>query len=121
MAGPFAITTDADGIVSVVASGFWSPADLEGHFGELTKAVDAARARFGIARVLVDLRGSSVQSREIFDRLRDATSAIYDANDRIAIVAESALLTLQMRRLDAKAGRGAFADLAEARGWLLSA
>lgn len=121
MAGPFAIATDAEGVVSVVASGFWSPADLEGHLGALKAAVDAARARFGVARVLVDLRASSVQSQEIFDRLREATSVIYGADDRIAIVAESALLTMQMRRLDAKAGRGAFADTAEARAWLLSA
>lgn len=120
MAGPFAIATDEDGVVSVVASGFWSPADLEGHFGELAKAVDAARARLGVARVLVDLRASSVQSQEIFDRLREATSVIYAAEDRIAIVAESTLLTMQMRRLDAKAGRAAFADVDEARGWLLS-
>lgn len=112
---------DEAGIVGVVASGFWSPADLEGHLGDLKAAVDAARARHGIARVLVDLRVSSVQSREIFDRLREATSAIYGADDRIAIVAESALLTLQMRRLDAKAGRAAFADVGEARAWLLSA
>ena len=121
MAGPFATTTDEQGIVSVIASGFWSPADLEGHFGDLKAAVDAARARHGVARVMVDLRASSVQSREIFDRLREATSAIYGAEDRIAIVAESALLTLQMRRLDAKAGRAAFADVGEARAWLLSA
>lgn len=121
MAGPFATTTDKDGIVYVVASGFWSPADLEGHFGALKAAVEVAQGRFGIARVLVDLRASSVQSQEVFDRLRDATSTIYGADDRIAIVAESALLTLQMRRLDAKAGRGVFANIDEARAWLLAA
>ena len=121
MAGPFAISTDEHGIVGVVATGFWSPADLQGHFGELKKAIDAARARIGIARVLVDLRASSVQSKDIFERCGEATSAIYDAEDRIAIVAESTLLTMQMRRLDAAAGRAAFTDPAEARGWLLSA
>lgn len=66
------------------------------------------------------LRVSSVQSQEIFDRLREAAGTIYGADDRIAIVAESTLLTMQMRRLDAKAGRAAFADIEEARGWLLS-
>lgn len=66
------------------------------------------------------LRASSVQSQEIFDRLREAASTIFGADDRIAIVAESTLLTMQMRRLDAKAGRAAFADIEEVRGWLLS-
>ena len=121
MAGPFATAIDEDGIISVVARGFWSPADLERHFGELTTAVEAARGRSGMARVLVDLRASSVQSQEIFDRLREATSTIYGADDRVAIVAESTLLTMQMRRLDAKAGRAAFTDASEARSWLLSA
>ncbi|HMO74960.1 MAG TPA: STAS/SEC14 domain-containing protein [Sphingopyxis sp.] len=121
MVAPFVIETDETGVISVVASGFWSADDLEGHFVDLKTAVEAARARFGVVRVLVDLRASRVQSQEVFDRLREATSATYGERDRIAIVAESTLLTMQMRRLDAKAGRAAFADVRTARDWLLSA
>lgn len=120
MKASFAIATDEAGIVSVVASGFWSADDLEGHFADLKTAVERARAQFGQVRVLVDLRASQVQSQEVFHQLRDRTGAIYRERDRIAIVAESTLLTMQMRRLDARAARAAFADAAAARDWLLS-
>lgn len=121
MTAPFATTTDAAGIVSVFASGFWSADDLESHFADLRTAVKEVRERFGIARVLVDLRASQVQSQEVFNQLREVTGAIYRDRDRIAIVAGSTLLKMQMRRLDARAGRAAFADPASARDWLLSA
>lgn len=116
----FTITIDESGIVNVAAVGFWSPGDIEGHFADLKKATETARMRFGMVRVLVDLRASRVQSQEIFDRLRMNASALYAAEDRVAIVAQSALLTIQMRRLDNKAGRALFSTDAAARDWLLS-
>src|SRR3546814_1751860 len=121
MTAPVTITKDAAGIVSVVASGFWSANELEIHFTDLRTAVKEAREQFGVVRVLVDLRESQVQSQDVFNELREMTGAIYGERDRIAIVAGSMLLTMQMRRLDARAGRAAFADTAAARDWLLSA
>src|SRR3546814_16532217 len=105
MTAPFTITKDAAGIVSVVASGFWSANELEIHFTDLRTAVQEAREQFGVVRVLVDLRESQVQSKDGLNEISALTGASYGESERIEIVAGTMLLRSQKLRRDAQIGR----------------
>ena len=57
-----------------------------------------ARLRFGRVRVLADLRNSPVRTQEAAERLRMGNLALYRSGDRVALIVESSLLKMQLRR-----------------------
>jgi hypothetical protein len=106
------------GVIRTDVRGFWQTADAAAYFDHLARFINAARRRFGAAKVLVNRRENSVQSAEVAELMRAANARLYRPTDRLAIVTGSSLLLMQMRRLFSHPGSRAFLSLEEAEAWL---
>lgn len=72
--------------------------DVECYLAELEDVIASIRQRYGHVRVLADLRRSPVRTQESAERLRLGNMALYRAGDRVALLVESSLLKIQLRR-----------------------
>lgn len=108
------------GIIRAVVSGFWSSVQTDAYFATLAIYIEACRKRHEVVKVLVDRRGSPVQSREVALRMRRANEDLFDVTDGLAIVVDSKLLKMQLDRLFAHEGSKAFLSYDAALSWLLS-
>jgi hypothetical protein len=117
--GSLSIDADRiDGIIHVTGIGFWTPEQVDRHFGQLRRVIDARRVPGDDVRVLVDLRAAPAQSPETAARIGLATETIYEASDRVAIVLASSLAKLQMRRVVQRARHEMFISPDAALTWL---
>lgn len=73
-------------------------ADVDRYLAVLGDVVRDARLRFGRVRVLADLRNSPIRTQEAAERMRSGNLALYRAGDRVALIVESSLLKMQLRR-----------------------
>lgn len=73
-------------------------ADVDRYLSALGDVVRDARLRFGRVRVLADLRNSPVRTQEAAERMRLGNLALYRDGDRVALIVESSLLKMQLRR-----------------------
>lgn len=73
-------------------------ADVDRYLKALGDVVRDARLRFGRVRVLADLRNSPVRTQEAAERMRLGNLALYRSGDRVALIVESSLLKMQLRR-----------------------
>lgn len=73
-------------------------ADVDRYLATLGDVVRDARLRFGKVRVLADLRNSPVRTQEAAERMRTGNLALYRDGDRVALIVESSLLKMQLRR-----------------------
>lgn len=73
-------------------------ADVDRYLAVLGDIVRDARLRFGRVRVLADLRNAPVRTQEAAERLRVGNLALYRPGDRVALIVESSLLKMQLRR-----------------------
>jgi hypothetical protein len=87
------------GLIRVEGSGFWSPAVMDAHFDELSGILVRYRAAGTAVKMVVDLRASGVQSQETMVRMQAGVSSITQPGDRMAIVVNSSLAKMQMRRV----------------------
>lgn len=106
--------------ILVTGVGLWTPAQFEAHFRRLDRDLRAMRARFGLARVLVDLSESVVQTAETAAVMKHWTRRIYRSSDEVAVISSSALLSMQIRHEDCAYRREMFRDWNAAVAWLLS-
>lgn len=111
----------ADGIIRVTGSGMWTPEEVAAHFSELDGVVKAARARHGMARVLVDLRDAPVQTQETAAALGIWTSSVYQPIDRVATICSATLVTMQIRHRVQIFQIGMFREPGPAIEWLFAA
>jgi hypothetical protein len=119
-APPFELVYDPTaGIVRTMVRGFWSLDDADAYFRRLGILIHTARREFGHARVLVDRRGCPVQSAEVAQRMSRANRDLFPT-DRLAIVVDSNLVRMQMRRLFSHQGSQAFLSYEAAMTWLLA-
>ncbi len=72
--------------------------DVDRYLAVLGDAVRDARLRFGRVRVLADLRNSPIRTQEAAERMRVGNLALYRDGDRVALIVESSLLKMQLRR-----------------------
>lgn len=72
--------------------------DVDRYLAVIGEVVRDARLRFGRVRVLADLRNSPVRTQEAAERLRTGNLALYRTGDRVALIVESSLLKMQLRR-----------------------
>jgi hypothetical protein len=120
-AGPFLVRKDvATGIVHVTGEGFWTVADVDRHFLTLGNTVQSARKVGGSVRALVDLRGAVTQSPELVSHLAERARAVYTMGDRIAIIVDSSLAKMQMRRVVQSAEFEIFFAPEAGIAWLLT-
>ncbi|APR53894.1 STAS/SEC14 domain-containing protein [Sphingomonas koreensis] len=73
-------------------------ADVDRYLATLGDVVRDARLRFGKVRVLADLRNSPIRTQEAAERMRTGNLALYRDGDRVALIVESSLLKMQLRR-----------------------
>lgn len=73
-------------------------ADVDRYLAVLGDIVRDARLRFGRIRVLADLRNAPIRTQEAAERMRVGNLALYRAGDRVALIVESSLLKMQLRR-----------------------
>ncbi|HEX7782779.1 MAG TPA: hypothetical protein VF509_08225 [Sphingobium sp.] len=108
----------ATGVIQVVGSGFWTPQDVDRHFGKLGDVVRSVRQSGRQIRVLVNLSGVPPQSLETVERIGVASARIYAKEDRIAIIVDSSLAKMQMRRVVREAQHQIFLSPNAAMTWL---
>jgi hypothetical protein len=115
------ITTRYDrstGVIHVDSTGVW---DIEYFHTFATKQeslINQCQADHGIARVLSDTRIAGVVTREMADLISEFTARCYKPEDRIAIIVESSLLKLQMRRVFSPCRVEVFTSSEAAETWL---
>jgi hypothetical protein len=104
--------------IRVIGSGFWTAAYVDDHFDQLEICLVDVRRRLGRAKVLVDLRKSPVQAPDVADRIRIRAQQLYGAGDRVAVVVETSLLKMQLRRATDGQKIQNFISIAAAEMWL---
>ena len=118
-AGSIGIAVDRKlGFVHVVGHSFWSLDYIRSHFDALERLVKEMRGQTPRIRTLVDLTGAPVQSSDTAEHVKLATARIYQGTDQVALVQQSALLTMQMRRIVDDENCRIFGSVDEALAWL---
>lgn len=72
--------------------------EVDQYLAVLGEIVRDARLRFGRVRVLADLRNAPLRTQEAAERMRMGNLALYRTGDRVALIVESSLLKMQLRR-----------------------
>lgn len=82
--------------------------------------VHLAHTRREPAMVLVSLGDNGAQMKETVERVRERSSSMYTAGDRLALVLKSSLLKMHIARVERMAVYRMFDNEPNARAWLLS-
>ncbi len=108
----------AQGIIRVMGRGFWTEADIDAHFVELGHLIERVRAGGDDILALVDLSDAPVQSPDVTARITAQTRRVYRPEDRIAIVVQSSLMKMQMKRAVDRPNLEVFISRHAATTWL---
>jgi hypothetical protein len=97
---PLHTVTEDDrlGIIRVAVSGFFDKQDLEKHFAAKRQIVDRWRAHGRDICMLIDAVGLKPHSPENQRFAEEAVARLYRSSDRVAMLLESSLVKMQMRR-----------------------
>lgn len=106
------------GIVYIIGRGFWEDDLIDRHFIELRRTAALARRNASFVRVLVDLRDAAVQSPAVAAKIKNETRLIWTEADRIAVVLQSTLAKLQIKRVVDGGNHASFTRIDDARRWL---
>jgi len=118
-AHPFSCRYDlASQIVMVTAFGFWTEQDVDLHCQLLARTIEEARRVNPIVCALVDLREGVVQDQAVMSKLDKDLARNYRPKDRVALVLQSTLLKLQLKRSPVHFEIGYFDDPLAAKAWL---
>lgn len=98
--------------------GFWEIANSHEFTAHLRTFILASRKRFGSVRLLMDRRGAPVQSPEVAAFIKETTAVLFGPNDYVAVVLDSGLNQMQIRRVASHEGMRVFGELGEAEAWL---
>ena len=107
-----------DGIVVVEGGGLWTKEAVDEHFDGMQRSFASARARNERVRVLVDLSTADVQVGAVSLRVKERAGRLYQPGDKVALVTQSSLLSMQMRRVSGRARYRQFTDRDAALQWL---
>lgn len=91
---------------------------MDAHFDKLDRHLIQARRLRGHAKVIVDLRKAPVQSPDVAERIRIRTQHLYAADDRVAVIVDTPLLKMQMRRATGCDHIQNFISVEAAESWL---
>jgi hypothetical protein len=104
--------------IRVRLTGFWPLATSRAFAARLRLFILENRKHFGSARLLMDRRGSPVQSMEVAALIKELTSALFGARDHVAVIVDSSLNQMQLRRVVTHEGTRIFNNIGEAEAWL---
>lgn len=85
--------------IEVRLDGFVSIDEVRAHFSHLTALLEEQRRCLGRARVIMDTSSAQTQSAEVAQLMRSGTGRIYADDDRVAVIATSSLLKVQIKRV----------------------
>jgi hypothetical protein len=100
------------------ARGCWSVRETAAYLDGLAAFVTDSRQRLGRARVLLDRRDVSAQSAEVAQLLAEGNRTIFAPSDKIALVVDSSLNKMSLRRRMPHPGTKAFLSIDAAATWL---
>lgn len=106
------------GAIRLTGSGFWSVGQIDAYFVDLRRLIARLRADTGRVLVLADMRGVPPQSPEVAERLYGQNEELYREGDRSAIILDTSLAKMQMRRLLDERYHGFFLSVDAAETWL---
>lgn len=89
---------DSLGIIRILVSGFFDRPVLEEHFSVKNRIVRRWRAQGRPICVLIDAAGLKPHSPENQAFVQEAAARLYETSDRVAMLLESSLVKMQMRR-----------------------
>lgn len=89
---------DCLGIIRIVLSGFFDRQALEEHFAVKVRVVDGWRTHGRPICVLIDAADLKPHSPENQAFVEEAAACLYGPRDRVAMLCESSLVKMQMRR-----------------------
>ncbi|MBO9574809.1 MAG: STAS/SEC14 domain-containing protein [Sphingobium sp.] len=115
----FAFEPD-NGILTVKVVGNWTLPEVDRYAREAGPQFSDARKRTGHLRLLIDLLDTVVLSQAIIEPLGKAGMQYSKPDDRVALVVNSTLMKMQMRRMIGNAPTPIFLSLTEATDWLVS-
>ena len=116
---PTAHYDEATGIVHTIADGLATIEEFKAYVPHVTELLARSQARHGCALHLVDASNNPVQEKNTFAHMSDATEAQEKLIVKCAVVLNSALARMQIRRMPQSAGREFFDSIDEAADWLL--
>lgn len=98
--GSFTIRQDeALDIVRITARGFLTPEQFDEIFAVSARMTEARHATGRPVRFLIDNRQIMIQAPDAVERLRQKAAHAHEEGDRVAIVVESTLARMQLRRV----------------------
>lgn len=107
------------GILRVIVKGSWTLPEVERYGREAGEQFARARSIAGRLRLLVDLQRTEILSQEIIAPLAKAGMQYSRPDDRVALVVQSVLLKLQMKRMIGDAPTPIYLSDEEAAAWLI--
>lgn len=117
--GPFLVHLDkTSDIIRITGKGFVQVEQFDALFATLRKLFEASYARAGSVRLLVDNRDILLHGPEAAERLRHLALHSVEEGDRVAIIVESALARMQLRRLLDPRTHRLFGTVETAIAWL---
>lgn len=92
------VRDDRLGLIRIRCTGLRLGEEVDRYLAVLEPIVTDMRASYGRVRVLADLRNAPIRTQEAADRMRAGNLRLYRVGDRIALIVESSLLKMQLRR-----------------------
>lgn len=120
---PALLTVELDrssGIINSVGTGIWSSELLDSYVAALEQAVRTARQASPNVRAISDLREAGVQTAPITERATEVLLRLFVPGDRVAVIVQSILLKMQMRRVLNVGTVEFFLSRSEAENWVAS-
>ncbi len=92
------VRDDNLGVIRIRCVGLRLGDEVDRYLAVLEPIVADMRACHGCVRVLADLRNAPIRTQEAADKMRAGNLRLYRTGDRVALIVESSLLKMQLRR-----------------------
>ena len=113
----YSIAADPDGVIMMSQRGFWTSEIALKFIAEAETVISAAQTR-GTLRLMIDVRQFKVAGADVGEKLAEFDMRIRRTGDRVAIVVESSLLKMQMKRQLSRPGLEVFISESAALTWV---
>lgn len=92
------VRDDRLALIRISCTGLRLGDEVDRYLSVLEPIVADMRACHGRVRVLADLRNAPIRTQEAADKMRAGNLRLYRTGDRVALIVESSLLKMQLRR-----------------------
>ncbi len=92
------VRDDRRGLLRIHCTGLSLGDEVDRYLAVLEPIIANMRTSHGRVRVLADLRNAPIRTQEAADKMRAGNLRLYRTGDRIALIVESSLLKMQLRR-----------------------